>query len=488
MVSMEHLKYTKSLCPVCLKVIKAELVLEDNVVYIRKQCEEHGYFEDVYMSDYRWYKRAQEYERVGKGIENPRTKRDVGCPFDCGICNEHRSQTLLGIVDVTNACNLRCPICFANAAAVGYLYQPSLEEIKAMLDNLHNNIPVPTYAVQLSGGEPTLRDDLPEIIRYADKIGIPHIEVNTNGVRIARDIDYLKELKKAGVSTFYLSFDSLTKEAYVKMKGADLLDIKLKALSNIREVGLHSVVLVPTLVKGINDNEVGSLIDFAVKNSDIIRCVNFQPVSFAGRIESSKLKEFRITTSDVINNAEKQTNGKIKMEDWYPIPFVAPISDFIAALKGREQPTFTVHQNCGASTFLIANDERTDYAPITKYIDVEKFIKEIAKASEVLYAGKKTEGKLRAIAALRHTSLGVSASLAKGFLLSGTYGSLGKFMAKVVMVGDMHFMDPYNFDLERVERCGIHYAVPDGRIIPFCSMNTLHRPKVEQDFSVPLKK
>lgn len=485
---MEHLKFTKSLCPVCLKVISAELFTENNVVYMKKKCEEHGEFEDIYMSDYRWYRRAQKYERLGGGISNPRTRRNMGCPYDCGICNEHRSQTLLGIIDVTNACNLRCPICFANAAAVGYLYQPSLEQIKAMLDNLHSNTPVSTLAVQFSGGEPTLRDDLPEIIRYAGEIGIPHVEVNTNGVRIARDIDYLKELMKACTSTFYLSFDSLTKEAYIKMKGADLLDIKLKALQNIREVGLHSVVLVPTVVKGINDNEIGSLIEFGIQNSDIVRCVNFQPVSFAGRIETSKLKEFRVTTSDVINDAEKQTNGKIKMDDWYPIPFVAPISDFIAGLKGEPAPTFTVHQDCGAATFLVAEDDRSDYEPITRYVNVEKFVQDLSKAADAFQSGKKMQGKLKAASALRHVSLGMSTSLVKGFLSNGTYGSLGKFMKRIVMVGNMHFMDPYNFDLERVERCGIHYAAPDGRIIPFCTMNTLYRPKVEQMFSVPYTK
>jgi hypothetical protein len=485
---MEHLRFTRSLCPVCLKVITAELLVDNNVVYMKKRCEEHGDFEDVYMSDYRWYKRIQQYERVGQGLENPRTRRKVGCPFDCGICEEHRSQTLLGIIDVTNACNLRCPICFANAAAVGYLYQPSLEAVKSMLDNLRSNMPVPTYAVQLSGGEPTLRDDLPEIIRYAGEIGIPHVEVNTNGVRLARDMGYLKELIKAGVSTFYLSFDSLTKEAYVKMKGADLLELKLKALQNIREAGLQSVVLVPTVVKGINDNEIGALIEFGVKNSDIVRCVNFQPVSFAGRIEASRLKEFRVTTSDVINNAEVQTNGKIKMDDWYPIPFVAPISDFIAGIKGVDQPTFTVHQNCGASTFLITKGGGGDYEPITRQVKVEKFVRELSKAADALHSGKKTEGKLRAASALRYVGLGMFTSLVRGFLSSGTYESLGKFMKKIVMVGDMHFMDPYNFDLERVERCGIHYATPDGRIIPFCSMNTLHRPAVEQAFSTPLGK
>lgn len=468
-------------------MIPAEIYVENNVVYMRKSCGEHGDFKDIYMSDYRWYKRAQQYERLGNGLENPRTKRTIGCPFDCGICNEHKSHTVLGIVDVTNACNLRCPICFANAAAVGYLYQPSLEKVKEMLDNMYNNKPVPTYAVQLSGGEPTLRDDLPEIVRYAKKIGIKHVEVNTNGVRIARDIDYLKELIKAGVSTFYLSFDSLTREAYIKMKGADLLDLKLKAIENLRSLGHESLVLVPTVVKGINDNEIGALIEFGVRNSDVVRCINFQPVSFAGRIDTSKLLEYRITTSDVINNAEKQTNGKIKMEDWYPIPFVAPISDFLAGLKGSPQPTFTMHQNCGAATFLVIDKEKNDYAPITKHADVEKFVQALSNAAETMSSGKKTRGKLKAAAALRYVGLGTLSSLVSTFLSNGSYHSLGKFMRKIVMVGDMHFMDPYNFDLERVERCGIHYATPDGRIIPFCSMNTLHRPKIEETFSIPLK-
>ncbi|MEM3423384.1 MAG: radical SAM protein, partial [Nitrososphaeria archaeon] len=316
---------------------------------------------------------------------------------------------------------------------------------------------------------------------------IRHVEVNTNGVRLARDIDYLKELIDAGVSTFYLSFDSLNREAYIKMKGADLLDIKLKAIENLRSLGHESLVLVPTVVKGINDNEIGALIEFGVKNSDVVRCVNFQPVSFAGRIDTSKLLEYRITTSDVINNAEKQTNGKIKMEDWYPIPFVAPISDFLAGIKGSPQPTFTVHQNCGAATFLVIDKEKNDYDPITKHADVEKFVQALSDAAETMSSGKMTRGKIKAAAALRYVSLGTLSSLVRAFLSNGSYHSLGKFMRKIVMVGDMHFMDPYNFDLERVERCGIHYATPDGRIIPFCSMNTIHRPKIEETFSVPLK-
>jgi len=157
-------------------------------------------------------------------------------------------------------------------------------------------------------------------------------------------------------------------------------------------------------------------------------------------------------------------------------------------LKGEPEPTFTVHQNCGAATFLIAEDDGSDYEPITRYANVEKFVQDLSKAAVALQSGKRTQGKLRATSALRHVSLGMLTSLGKDFLSNGTYGSLGKFMRKIVMVGDMHFMDPYNFDLERVERCAIHYATPDGRLIPFCTMNILYRPKIEQAFSISYTK
>ena len=178
------LKTVSSICPECHAVIPANLSKEDGMVVMRKSCPHHGDYQDLYWSDFDQWERARKYGVTGDGLENPRTQTVNGCPLDCGICQNHKSQTILSIIDVTNRCNLKCPICFANAASSGYEYELSLDAIKGIIDNLSANRPVSVKALQLSGGEPTLRNDLPDIVKYAHAKGIHHVEVNTNGVRI----------------------------------------------------------------------------------------------------------------------------------------------------------------------------------------------------------------------------------------------------------------------------------------------------------------
>ena len=476
------LKETKSLCPECLAVVDAKVLEDNGTVKITKKCDQHGSFEDTYWSDYKQYERFQKYEAVGEGISNPRTKKSKGCPNDCGICPEHKSETVLGIIDVTNRCNLRCPVCFANAAVTGYTYEPTREQIEEMIKNLRRNEPVAPEAVQFSGGEPTIREDLPELVQKAKELGFDHVEVNTNGVKISKDASYIKLLMEKGVDTFYLQFDGLTDDVYRKTRGMPLLEVKMNAIENARKVGLDSMVLVPTLVKGVNDHMIGDIIRFAAKNHDVIRGVNFQPVSICGRIDRSKLSEMRITISDVLRLAEEQTNGVLKASDFYPVPVVVPIAKAVGALKGRRYSEFTAHQHCGAATFILVENDKI--VPITRYADVDKFMNSLKKVYDLASKGKKTQAKIQMAAAMRHVSFGMLRGLMQSMLTAGSYESLGKLMRKMVMIGSMHFMDPYNFDLQRVQRCCIHYAVPDGRIIPFCTMNSIHRPSVEKKFSL----
>lgn len=475
------LKETKSICPLCYKVVDAFIYESDGKVLIKKSCAEHGSYEDLYWSDYEQYKRVQKFRRDGCGVENPRTKTVKGCPYDCGLCPNHKSYTILGIIDVTNRCNLRCPICFANAAAAGYLYEPSKEEIFAMIDNLVANKPVSTKALQFSGGEPTLREDLPELVRRAHEAGIPHVEVNTNGIRIANSAEYARELAEAGVNTFYLQFDGVKGEPYVTARGVNLLPIKLKALENLRKIGHESTVLVVTLVRGVNDDQLGDIIRFAADNFDIIRCVNVQPVSITGRIDRQKLREYRITISDFMRLVEEQTEEQITRNDFYPVPTVVPFARAMAALKGKAYPEFTMHEHCGMATFVFVEDGKL--IPITRYADIDGFMAEMDEVAELALAGKKTRAKMKMLTSLRHLKVKVLSSLLSGIIKEGSYNALGQLMRRVIMVSSMHFMDGYNFDLERVQRCGIHYAVPDGRIIPFCTMNTLHREEVERKFA-----
>jgi uncharacterized radical SAM superfamily Fe-S cluster-containing enzyme len=482
-MSEHFLKDTLSICPECHRVLPARLVMKHGQVVMAKTCPEHGGYEDLYWSDFEQWERARRYSVVGDGLENPRTEASKGCPYDCGICPNHKSQTILSIIDVTNNCNLKCPICFANAAAAGYLYQPSLDQIKGMIDNLVANRPVSVKALQLSGGEPTLRDDLPEIVNYAHDAGIHHIEVNTNGIRIANDPAYLKQLLEADVSSFYLQFDGVTPEPYKTTRGLDLLPTKMKALENLRGGGHDSTILVVTLVKGINDNQLGRIINFAAENHDIIRCINVQPVSVTGRIDRNKLREYRITIPDFMRLVEEQTNGQIRQSDFFPVPSVVPFARAVGALKGSRYPEFTMHEHCGMATFVFVEDGKI--TPITRYANLDGFMNSMKRVAELASTGHKVRANFEMIRSLKHLKLEVLGPLMTGVIKEGSYEALGRLMRKVVMIGAMHFMDPYNFDLERVERCGIHYAVPDGRIIPFCTMNSLHRETIERQFAKP---
>ena len=395
---------------------------------------------------------------------------------------------------VVSNCNIRCPICFANAAAAGYVYEPTFEQIKEMFKNLRANKPTPTPSVQFSGGEPTIRDDLPDIVRAAKEAGFRHVEVNTNGTRLARDLDFAKRLHEAGVSTIYLQFDGFDPEIYKTLRGRDLLDSKFKAIENCRKVGLKSVVLVVTLVKGVNDHQLGEIIRFAIKNLDVVKCVNVQPVSFAGRISQKKRMKWRITIPDFIEAVEEQTNGQIKVSDFYPVPSVVPISNFIEAYKGKNYVEFTAHEHCGVATYVFKG--KGGMIPITRFVKVErlfelldKYAEELkrggfgAKAKVVAKAIKNVPGTID----MRKAPEGLNLlKIIFNVLCSGEYSALAEFHEQALMIGCMHFMDVYNFDLKRVDRCLIHYATPDGRIIPFCTYNTIHRSKVERGYSIPL--
>src|SRR4030043_305882 len=482
---MKDIKNTKSICPECLKALDATIFEDEGKVFIKKECPEHGAFQELYWSDYEQYVRAEKLRYDGNGIENPRTQTVKGCPYDCGICPEHKSHTALAIIDVTNRCNLKCPVCFANAAAAGYVYEPSKEPITGMLENLRANQPVPANALQFSGGEPTIRNDLFDLIRKAKELGIRHVEVNTNGVRIAQDPEYAKQLKAAGVSTIYLQFDGLTPDVYKFIRGLDLLEMKMKAIENLRAAGYNSIVLVVTLIKGVNDSQLGDIIKFAAKNFDTIRCVNVQPVSLCGRLPQQDREKMRITIPDFMQLVEEQTNGDIKVSDFYPVSVVVPVSKAGGALKDKRYVEFTAHPHCGMATFVLVEDGKI--TPVTRYGNIEKFRDSLQKVYEDAHKGSKSKAKLRLVGAARHMKFSFLRKYVLRVLMEGDYQSLGDFARTALMISSMHFMDPYNFDLERVQRCVIHYAVPDGRIIPFCTMNSIHRPEIERKLGVPIK-
>lgn len=486
---------TQSICPDHLlednevHVIDATLYEEDGKVMYKKTCETHGEFIDVYWGDAEMFRKASKWWYKSVGLDNPRTETVKGCPEDCGQCPEHKSHTALALLDVTNRCNLRCPICFAVAAEGGTVVEPEPEEVLEMLKNLRRNKPVPAPAIQFAGGEPTVSKHLPQYIKWAKEVGFRHVQIASNAIRIGKSKDYLQELRDAGLSTVYMQFDGVTPEPYLAARNTNLLPLKKQAIQNAREVGMESLVLVPTVVRGVNDDQVGKIVEFAVENSDVVRCVNFQPVSITGRIDYQARKEMRITIPDVIHLIEEQTGGKIPATEWFPVPAMMPVGRALGLMKDAPQLELSTHFACGMSTFIWINDDG-DYEPITNLIDVGKFIELLEDISN-LYAEQKRAASARAkaklAAGIRHFKRkGILKDLLSAFLNRGDYDSLAKFMRRVIMIGLMHFQDPFNFDLERIQHCDVNYAVPDGRIIPFCTMNTIHRSRIEDKFAIPV--
>ena len=474
-----------SLCPVCLEVIYARIFQEGETVMIEKHCEEHGDFKDIYWSDAAIYKRFMRYQLDSMSLtDSPQTHQ--GCPFDCGLCKNHKTGTLLGNIDVTNRCNLSCPVCFADAG--DELNEPTIGQIVAMMQVLRDQMPVPCPAIQFSGGEPTLRKDLPELVFLARKMGFAQIQVATNGIMLASSPDLCRHLVLSGLSTAYLQFDGVTPEPYKAMRGRDLLQIKLQAIKNLREAGQMSIVLVPTLAKGINNDQVGDIIRFASKNVDVVKGVNFQPVSFVGRIDQDERVKKRLTISDLIALVEDQTDNEITRDDFYPVPFVAPISSLIAAETRMPQPAFTVHPCCGAATYIYCVDGHL--IPITRFVDVEGLLEKIKE--EVQSFNGSWLGRLRMKGMIlkelpkfidkSRTPEGMNLTgLLMNVFKNGTRESLIEFHNKTLFLGTMFFQDLYNIDLERLQKCGVHYALPDGRIIPFCSYNTVHRSRLQNN-------
>ncbi|MFQ5586868.1 MAG: tetraether lipid synthase Tes, partial [Thermodesulfobacteriota bacterium] len=372
-------KEIESICPECFKNIPATLYPEGGKVWIRKSCDEHGDYKDIFYGDIDLYYRCEEYwYGDGMGIEEPPIKGATACPDQCGLCNMHTSHTGLPILDLTNRCNLTCPVCFANANAAGYLYEPSFDEVMQMLKSLANQKPVRANRVQFSGGEPTVRPDFLEIVRRAKEMDFDYIQVNTNGIKMA-DMEFAQAAKEAGVENLYLQFDGLTDEVYKKTRARSLLDYKMKAIENCRKLRI-GVIPVVTLVKGFNDDQVGDIVRFAVKNNDIIRGIAFQPVSFVGRYSQSHRLEKRYTLADLARDIERQTGYIDVMRDWFPIGVTSTISRLASSLMGKPCYTLTLHPHCSQGTYLYIGDDGS-VKPISEFIDMEPFLRELITLS-----------------------------------------------------------------------------------------------------------
>ena len=493
-------KTTQSLCPECTTLIPALIREDAGRVVMEKSCPKHGPFRDVVYSDVRLYLKMEEWAFGDvRGVMNPAVREAIECPTDCGLCSMHTSHSGLANVDLTNRCNLTCPVCFANANTAGYLYEPDLRQVRAMLEALREEQPVAGRIVQFSGGEPTVYPHFIDAVRLAKELGFSHIQVATNGILFA-DPRFAMRCREAGLHTLYLQFDGVSDDIYRRVRGQALLETKLQAIRNVREAGMK-ICFVPTIVKGVNDHQVGDIIRLAIDNIDCVSAISFQPVSFTGRIARRELESKRFTLSDFAHAVHRQTGICDPYEDWFPLACVTPFSKLLSALRGELTTHLSCHPHCSLGTYLFV-DQNKNAVPVTRFVDVWAMLQEMYVLSRSTSRHRiKLFSKISAWNMLRrHFHAGrAPAGLTFNKFLQTLQGLMDKrfgrgqaekkgFSFKTLMVAGMHFMDHYNYDVERVKRCVIHYAAPNGLIYPFCTYNggPTYREKIERQFSGPL--
>ncbi len=489
----EDIRKTTSLCPECRAVIPAAIFAEDGKVFMEKSCSKHGNFEALYWGSYKLYKKAEKFEAKGRGLENPAITENINCPFSCGLCKLHQTNSSLVNVVLTNRCDLNCWYCFFFAEKAGYVYEPTRKQIVDMLKKVREEKPVPGNAVQLTGGEPTMRKDLLDIVQDIKKLGFEHIQLNTDGINMALDPRLAARCRHAGVNTLYLSFDGVTPKTNPK----NHWEIP-RVLDNCREAAL-GIVLVPTIINSVNEHEAGDILRFGFENIDIIRAVNYQPVSLVGKMPRSERNKYRITIPDLIAKIEEQTNAQVTSEDFFPVPTAVPIAQFVEHLRNKPQYELSTHFACGMATYVFK--EGNKMTPITRFLDVEGFVEflneqknELSNGKSKYVVGAKSLFKFKSLIDSKKAPKGLDfTKLLFDVLVKHDYSTLSTFHHKSLFIGMMHFMDLYNYDIQRVQQCAIHYVTPDPNkpIVPFCAFNVLpeeYRDKIQRQFGTSIKK
>ncbi len=472
----------ETLCPECSAILIGRHFVRDGQVWTEKTCPEHGYYRDKISANAMLYSKAAWWSfEEHPGQKFPQTEGTGHCPTDCGLCEQHISSPCLAQIDLTNRCNMKCPICFANANAQGFTWEPDYDEIVRQMQVLRDLKPHPTTALQLTGGEPTLHPDFLKIIRTATEMGFSYLQIATNGITLA-DPKFAQDCLDAGLHTLYLQFDGIGEEPYRETRNyPGIWDKKLAAIENARAVGMK-ICLVPTIVKNINDDQVPKILQFAIDNIDVVSGISWQPVSFTGRMSVEELEKHRYTLGDLANDLGKYP-GVEPMRDIFPLSLVVPISNLLEAITGEPKIRASCHTDCAMGTYFLVSPEGKAY-PFPTVIDVEGMFFDFNRHAQRIKArGGKANwlDKIRLYFTLRRhwqketappdLSIGRFIRTILGMVdKKAGRGKAGQQNYRSLLSAGMHFMDRYNYDVERVKRCVILYSTPDG-VFPFCSHN-----------------
>lgn len=448
-----YLELTLGLCGTCLRKVEAKIVEADGSIFMLKRCPRHGAERVLISPDAEYYKLSRQFIKPAEMPKRFNTPIKYGCPYDCGICPDHEQHSCLTLLEVTDACNLTCPICYAESSPKRLTHR-DLPTLERMLDSIVANEGEPDI-VQISGGEPALHPEFFKILDAARARPIRHLMLNTNGVRIAREDGFAEKLAayKPGFEV-YLQFDSFKESALRDLRGADLREVRTKALERLNALNL-STTLVVTLKKGVNDDEAGKIIDFALTQK-CVRGVTFQPVQDAGRAEGFDPTRDRLTLGEVRRSILSQTKV-FRPEDVIPVP---------------------CHPDCIAMAYALKTPGGP--VPLTGMMN-PKVLLEGARNTIVFERDPAVREKMLTLFSTSHSPESSALSL-KSLLCCLPMAAVPENIVydSVFRVIIMQFLDAHNFDVRSVKKSCVHIAHPDGRIIPFDTYNLFYRDGKEK--------